>query len=152
MPILQVDSSNFNIFKHLFDQDDHDGHDGVFYLAVVSVLSVLQADSTPGVWFCAVSHGGTMTDETCSFADYDSSITVLEGSCLEPIGVDGSSEGCLGDDFFPSTVPWLSTSRTEYLILVHSSFADVGKYELTVIFDLLFNVTAVVDASTVEMP
>ena len=75
-----------------------------------------------------------MTAKTCSFADFDSRITVFDGSCAELICRDGSSEGCAGDSVLPATVSWLSTLGTEYLILVHafSSGSGTGNFVLTI--------------------
>ena len=82
-----------------------------------------------------------MTAKTCSFADFDSRITVFDGSCAELICRDGSSEGCAGDSVLPAIVSWLSTSRTKYLILVHaySSFSDAGNFAMTISSDTVSN-------------
>jgi hypothetical protein len=92
--------------------------------------------NTPGVWYQLPGQTGRMTVSTCSSADYDSKISVYEGSACNRLRcIDGDDDGC-GGFSAPSTVTWDAKVGTTYYIFVHGSDSAVGSFALSVSLQL----------------
>jgi hypothetical protein len=88
----------------------------------------------PGVWFKVVGTQGRMTALTChEYTDYDSKLSVYDGSCgsLRCVGAD--DDGC-GENSNKARVGWEATRGTIYYILVHgwNNYWGVGNYAIWV--------------------
>jgi len=70
---------------------------------------------------------------TCSpNTNYDSKLSVYEGTCAAPICVDGNDDdGSCTSGGTQSTVNFISTAGTQYLILVHGFGANAGEFDLS---------------------
>lgn len=88
--------------------------------------------NSPGVWYRLSRGNGVVTVDTCSFANYDSKISVFEGTlCGQLRCIDGDDDGCCGFSA-PSTVSWNARSGLTYYVLVHGWEDDVGLFDLSV--------------------
>lgn len=83
----------------------------------------------PGVWYTTTGDGFFYTATTCNTANYDTKISVYEGSCGGLICVDGNDDdfACSG---FTSTVTWGTTPGVDYYILVHGFGSGEGDFDL----------------------
>jgi hypothetical protein len=92
------------------------------------------SNTAPGVWYAVEGTGGMMVATTCTaFFDYDTKISVFEGSCNDLICVGGNDDNCTdGASGLLSTVEWSSTEGTTYLVLVHGFSSGVGEFLLLV--------------------
>jgi hypothetical protein len=85
-------------------------------------------NSGPGVWYSFVGDGTSYTVDTCFFADFDTRITILKGSCNSLMCVAGNDQSvdqdCNNKD--SSRISFLTESGMTYYILVHGNFDSVG--------------------------
>lgn len=91
------------------------------------------SNTTNGVWYVFEGEGSLVTVSTCSdVTNYDSKLTVFEGSCEELVCVGGND-----DDFgcpftvLHSIVTFEAAVGTDYYILVHGFASSTGDFELT---------------------
>jgi len=92
------------------------------------------SNTAPGVWyeFTAGSDAGINLTTCSSDTNYDTKLTVYEGSCDGLICVDGND-----DDFsctfsgLQSTVNFLAAEGTTYYILVHGFSSATGNFSLS---------------------
>lgn len=86
--------------------------------------------TAPGVWYSFIGTGEQITLSTCNTATYDTKISVYTDGCglLTCVAANDDGSGCSG---FTSSVSFVSTVGTEYLILVHGFQAEVGDFTLT---------------------
>jgi hypothetical protein len=89
--------------------------------------------SHPGVWYKVLGTGTRLTASLCSEeTEFDTKISVFEGSCGELECVFANDEWC----GYQSSVYWESTAGTMYYILVHGSaggmLASMGDFGLAV--------------------
>lgn len=84
-----------------------------------------------GLWYSFTGTGEEVTISTCDETDFDSKISVFTGTCEELICASGNddSPGC---DFNSSSVTFVSTAGTAYLILVHGYDQDEGLFTISV--------------------
>jgi hypothetical protein len=85
-----------------------------------------------GVWFKLVGDGQVYQANTCDpSTDFDTQITVFEGSCtfLKCNSAASSGDGC-GDG--QSQVLWSTNPNEEYYIFVHGKREQVGRFLLNV--------------------
>jgi len=87
--------------------------------------------SAPGLWYKVRGDGGQLTVSTCFGADYDTYISVFEGSCSDLSCIGHNDDTC----GFSSSVTWESKRRTEYLVLVHGYNGTSGGFGLEVTTD-----------------
>jgi hypothetical protein len=81
----------------------------------------------PGVWYSITGDGTVYTVDTCSFADFDTRITILKGSCNTLMCVDGNDQSVDQDcGEGTSRVAFQSVSGVTYYVLVHGIDASVG--------------------------
>ncbi|MFK7757188.1 MAG: T9SS type A sorting domain-containing protein [Flavobacteriales bacterium] len=108
------------------------------------------SNSAPGVWYSISGTGGALTLSTCNAANYDTKISVFEGSCEELLCVTGVDDatGCAG---FTSELEFVSSIGTDYLILVHGFGSANGEFDFTITCDpaILIDVACLED---VEAP
>jgi len=91
----------------------------------------------PGIWYHIVGTGGQFIASTCNIADYDTKISVYEGSCSnlscvvandDAVGPDGLD--CTG---FSSIATWNTSNGTDYYILVHGfNEFSVGTFNMEI--------------------
>lgn len=73
----------------------------------------------PGVWFFVRGTEGVMTAKTChEYTNYDTKLSVYEGSCGGLQCVEANDDGC-GIDSKKSSVSWVAQRDNIYYILVH---------------------------------
>lgn len=70
--------------------------------------------SAPGVWYSVKGNGGTLTASLCENTDYDTRISVFEGTCDSLQCVGGNDDFCL----LQSAYEWSSVQEKTYYILV----------------------------------
>jgi len=92
------------------------------------------AVSSPGVWYSVVGNGYTIQASLCGAANYDTRLSIYEGSCptgsLESlVCVEGNDDFC-GNE---SLVTWPSEEGKQYFILVHGYQEGVGDFQLSVV-------------------
>jgi hypothetical protein len=112
--------------------------------------------TAPGVWYVINGTGGLMIATTCSaLTDYDTKLSVFEGSCATPVCVDGDDDdNTCSFNGLHSAVSWISTSGQAYYILVHGFSGNTGNFELSVTCpappanDLPCNATALSQGNT----
>jgi len=103
-----------------------------------------------GMWYTVIGNGNVFEASTCNpGTDFDTQISVLTGSCFNPVCVAGNNDAQLfvdgssscsfqNDDlaFLYSTVSWATEPGVEYNIFVHSgppgSNIPFGSFELTI--------------------
>ncbi len=83
--------------------------------------------TAPGVWYRFIGNGGNTTVSTCSFADYDTKISVYSGTCAALICEGGNDDFC----GLQSSVTIATTPGATYYVLVHGFGAGVGTFDLT---------------------
>jgi hypothetical protein len=76
--------------------------------------------SPRGVWYTAIGTGNVATISLCGGTDYDSAVSIFQGSCsdLSFIGCSDDFGGCSPQSEFS----WLTEAGTVYYILVRSVF------------------------------
>lgn len=84
--------------------------------------------SAPAVWYSFIGNGDEVTFSMCNGTTYNSKISIFSGSCGALTCVGGSNSGC-GDDGFVTTI---TTSGTEYFILIHGNSSSAGDYTLEI--------------------
>ncbi|MEO8589264.1 MAG: T9SS type A sorting domain-containing protein [Flavobacteriales bacterium] len=86
--------------------------------------------STKGLWYSFTGTDEEITLSTCDATDYDSKISVFTGTCEELVCAGGNDDavGCGGNS---SSVTFLSTNGTAYLVLVHGYDQDQGQFTIT---------------------
>ncbi len=87
------------------------------------------SNTTGGVWYKFVGTGQGVTASTCDFANFDTKLSVFEGSCEGISCVGGNDDDCPG---FRSAVSWTSQLGATYYILVHGFGAAQGEFELAI--------------------
>ena len=90
------------------------------------------SNTAPGVWYSFTGNGDYITLTTCSaVTNYDTKISVYSGSCAALTCVAGNDDDfACGFSGFQSTVKFLSTTGTNYFILVHGFGSGTGAFEL----------------------
>jgi hypothetical protein len=88
----------------------------------------------PGVWFYVSGSGGQLTALTChSFTNFDTQLSVYDGSCNSLRCVVANDDGCDGSSSTASRVTWQSTVDRTYYILVHGWQTNpVGNFAISV--------------------
>jgi hypothetical protein len=106
------------------------------------------SNTAPGVWYKIVGNGDLFIASTCNDADYDTKISVFEGSCGTLACVTGNDDtsGCSG---FTTEVRFVAALGMEYLILVHGFTGFVGA---TGNFNLALTSIPVVRSMTCQRP
>jgi hypothetical protein len=80
-----------------------------------------------GVWYHFTGNGNVAALSTCSFANYDTKISVFTGSCGAFNCVGGNDDAC----GVQSTVSLCTEAGTEYYVLVHGFSNYWGDFELS---------------------
>jgi hypothetical protein len=81
----------------------------------------------PGVWYSIAGDGAVYSVDTCSFADFDTRITILKGSCNWLTCVTGNDQSVDRDCREGSSrISFKSESGVTYYVLVHGIEASVG--------------------------
>ena len=83
--------------------------------------------TTAGVWYTFTGDGTTVTLSTCSAASFDTKISVYTGGCAAPTCVAGNDDACSGSR---STVTFVTSNGTVYLILIHGFGGATGTFDL----------------------
>jgi len=85
----------------------------------------------PGVWFFVRGFDGTMTVRTCHpFTNFDTMLTVFQGSCETFLCVEADDDSCAGSSK-ASQVSWEGDADETYYILVHGWPSDpVGNFAI----------------------
>ncbi len=85
--------------------------------------------TAPGVFYSFFGTGDNITVSLCSpNTDYDTKLSVFEGSCAGLVCVDGNDDAC----GLISEVTFNSNLGTTYFFYVHGFSADEGNFEITV--------------------
>jgi Trypsin len=81
----------------------------------------------PGVWYSFVGDGTSYTVDTCFFADFDTRITILKGSCDLLMCVDGNDQSVDQDcGEGKSRISFPTENDVTYFVLVHGNNDFVG--------------------------
>ena len=88
------------------------------------------SNTAPGVWYEVTGTGNGMIASTCDQADYDTKISVFDGSGVNPVCIGGNDDaaGCSG---FTTEFTWPTTPGVPYKILVHGFASATGSFDLT---------------------
>ena len=101
--------------------------------ATIETVGFCGTDNTAaGVWYTVSGISGPITVDTCSsFSNFDTKISVFQGSCGGLTCVDGND-----DDFscslngLHSSVTWTATASEQYFVLVHGFGIATGEFGL----------------------
>ena len=90
----------------------------------------------PGVWYTVSGISGEITVDTCSSSsNYDTKISVFQGSCGGLICVDGNDDDSnCSINSLHSSVTWTATESEQYFILVHGFDSATGEFGLNAAF------------------
>jgi Trypsin len=84
-------------------------------------------NSGPGVWYSFVGDGTSYTVDTCFFADFDTRITILKGTCSVSMCVAGNDQSVDQDcGEGKSRISFPTESGVTYYVLVHGNLDFVG--------------------------
>lgn len=89
------------------------------------------SNTAPGVWYHFVGTGDDVNVATCDQADFDTKISVFDGSCAALNCVGGNDDGA-GCADFSSSFDFTSVAGVDYYILVHGFSAQEGNFDLTI--------------------
>lgn len=86
--------------------------------------------TSPGVWYSIIGEGSDINLSTCNQADFDTKISVFNGSCLDLSCVGGNDDtpGCEG---FTTTLDFFAETGITYYILIHGFNISTGSFSLT---------------------
>ena len=99
--------------------------------AVIDGTTCGTSITSPGVWYTIQGTGGTIVASTCNNADFDTKISVFEGSCDSLVCVGGNDNSALCGTG-SSEFSWASNIDSTYYILVHGNLGNIGNFDLTV--------------------
>lgn len=90
------------------------------------------SNTAPGVWYHYAGTDAQVTVSTCNAgSNYDTKLTVFEGSCASLVCVGGNDDNCSAYSGLLSTVEFTSVAGTDYYILVHGYGIGTGDFELS---------------------
>jgi large repetitive protein len=90
------------------------------------------SNTTNGVWYAFEGEGSLVTVSTCSaVTNYDSKLTVFEGSCDDLICVTGNDDTFCVNSTLHSLVSFIATPGQTYYILVHGFASSTGDFEVS---------------------
>ena len=96
----------------------------------VAVCGTSNSPGGRGIWYLyEAKETELVTVSTCSFADFDTTLSVYSGSCDSFTCVDGNDDAC---PEFRSTVNFLADAGIKYYILVDGFQGDTSDFELTI--------------------
>ena len=96
----------------------------------VAVCGTSNPPGGRGIWYSyEPKETELVTVSTCSFADFDTILSVYSGSCDSLICVDGNDDAC---PEFRSAVNFLADAGIKYYILVDGFFGIPGDFELAI--------------------
>ena len=93
-------------------------------------------NTAPGVWYTVSGISGPITVDTCSSSsDFDTKISVFQGSCGVLTCVDGNDDdfNCSLDGLH-SSVTWTASASEQYFVLVHGFSSETGEFGLNAVF------------------
>lgn len=83
----------------------------------------------PTVWYSVIGTGGTITASLCSVqTQFDSLMSVFEGTCDNLVCVDGNDDSVREECGFTSEVSWESKPFQLYLVAVHGYQNATGEF------------------------
>jgi len=97
-------------------------------------------NTAAGVWYTVSGISGPITVDTCSSSsNFDTKISVFQGSCRRIACVDGNDDdnsNCSLDGVVNSSrVTWTATALEQYFVLVHGFVDATGEFGLNMITD-----------------
>ena len=91
--------------------------------------------TAPGVWYTVSGITGPITVDTCNASDFDTKISVFQGSCGGLTCVDGNDDdSSCSLNGFHSSVTWTATASEQYFVLVHGFDSETGEFGLNMGF------------------
>jgi len=84
---------------------------------------------SPGVWYSVLGTGKGIAVGLCLDTNFDTRISIFEGSCDSLVCVGGNDDWC----GLQSAFGWVSKNQTTYYILVHGSEGTVGDFGILVV-------------------
>ena len=101
--------------------------------ATIENLGFCGTDNTAaGVWYTVSGISGQITVDTCSSSsDFDTKISVFQGSCGVLTCVDGNDDAISCSlNGLHSSVTWTATASVQYFVLVHGFGSVTGEFGL----------------------
>ena len=92
-------------------------------------------NTAPGVWYTVTGISGPITVDTCNASDFDTQISVFQGSCGGLTCVDGNDDdSSCNFNGLHSSVTWTATASQQYFVLVHGFGSNTGVFGLNAAF------------------
>jgi hypothetical protein len=93
--------------------------------------------TAPGLWYIITGDGGNITLSTCSSTktDFDSQISVFNGSCDQLTCIEGNDNAASGFCGGRSLVVFESIRNKAYHVLVHGFGNSTGSFDLKIVFE-----------------
>ena len=97
-------------------------------------------NTAAGVWYTVTGISGPITVDTCNASDFDTKISVFQGSCGGLTCVDGNDDdSSCNFNGLHSSVTWTATASETYYVLVHGFGSNTGEFGLNAAFPPVTN-------------
>jgi len=93
------------------------------------------SNTAPGVWYTVTGISGPITVDTCNASDFDTKVSVFQGSCggLTCVGGNDDDLSCNFNGLH-SSVTWTASASQQYFVLVHGFSSNTGVFGLNAAF------------------